>query len=272
MSTLRAKTLARLREQIRHLEKPGFSDRSALEFGDPAVDDELPAGGLASGCLHELAASRDDASAYGLIAVLLGRLVGQNGLALWCRLKRPGRRSAAPYGPGLARFGLATERVIFARASTPRDVLWAMEEGLRSGRFAAVLGDGVAPDLTATRRLQLAAEAGGTTALLAFPDGEARSRLSAATTRWRIAAEPAERPDRPRWQVVLERCRGGGRRAPSSRPQAFSAPADAARRRSARAAQTAGDAAQWTLEWNHEALRLRVLAALADRSLAAPAS
>jgi len=237
MSTFRAKTLARLREQIRTLEKPGLSDRSALEFGDPAIDDELPGGGLASGCLHELAASAQDAAAYGLLAVLLGRLIGETGVGLWCGLA-PSGRPALPYGPGLARFGLPLERLVLVRARKPADLLWAMEEGLRSGRFTAVLGDGIAPDLTATRRLQLAAEAGGATALLAFPATERRSlRLSAATTRWRIAACPAALPDRPRWSVSLERCRNGGRRA-------------------------------WILEWNHEALRLRVSAALADRPLA----
>jgi len=246
MSTLRAKTLARLREQIRTLEKPGLSDRSALEFGEPAIDDELPGGGLVSGCLHELAASPQDAAAYGLLAVLLGRLIGGAGvapgmgMALWCGLA-PSGRPALPYGPGLARFGLATERLILVRAPRPAELLWAMEEGLRSGRFAAVLGEGLAPDLTATRRLQLAAEAGGSTALLAFPATESRSRrLSAATTRWRIAALPAVLPDRPRWSVSLDRCRGGGRHA-------------------------------WILEWSHEALRLRVSAALADRPLAAAA-
>ena len=249
MSTLRAKTLARLREQLRTLEKPGLSDRRALEFGDPAIDDELPAGGLASGCLHELAASPQDAAAYGLLAVLLGRLIGGSGVApgvaLWCGLTQSGRKqsglAAMPYGPGLARFGLAVERLVLVRAGKPADQLWAMEEGLRSGRFTAVLGEGIAPDLTATRRLQLASEAGGATALLAFPASERRSlRLSAATTRWRIAACPAVLPDRPRWRVCLERCRNGGSRT-------------------------------WTLEWCHEALRLRVSAALADRSLAAAA-
>lgn len=240
MSTLRAKTLARLREQIRHLEKPSLVDRSALEFGEAAIDDELPAGGLASGCLHELAAASDDAAAYGLIAALLARLVGPAGLALWCRLPRAGGRAAMPYGPGLARFGVPTERLIFARASKPADLLWAMEEGLRSGRFAAVLGDGLAPDLTATRRLQLAAEAGGATALLVFPCSHKGGRLSAATTRWRIDAHPAVRPECPCWHVSLERCRGGGRSA-------------------------------WILEWDHEALRFRVSPALGDRSPAAPA-
>ena len=241
MSTLRAKTLARLREQIRTLVKPGLSDRRALEFGDPAIDDELPGGGLASGCLHELAASPQDAAAYGLLAVLLGRLIGATGVALWCGLASSGR-PAMPYGPGLSRFGLPVERLILVRASRPAELLWAMEEGLRSGRFAAVLGEGIAPDLTATRRLQLAAEAGGATALLAFPASERRSlRLSAATTRWRIAACPAALPDRPRWWTSLERCRNGGSRG-------------------------------WILEWSHEALRLRVSAALADGSLAAASS
>src|SRR6185437_2821192 len=178
MSTHRAKTLARLREQIRTLEKPGLSERSALEFGDPAIDDELPAGGLASGCLHELAASPQDAAVYGLLAVLLGRLIGASGMALWCGLA-PSGRPALPDGPGLARVGLAVERLILVRAAKPAEMLWAREEGLRSGRFAAVLGEGLAPDLTATRRLQLAAEAGGATALLAFPASERRSlRLS----------------------------------------------------------------------------------------------
>ena len=247
MSTLRAKTLARLREQIRHIEKPGLIDRTALEVGDPAIDDELPGGGLASGCLHELAAAPQDAAAYGLLAVLLGRLIGATGMALWCGLKRSGR-PAVPHGPGLARFGLATERLILVRVSKPADLLWAMEEGLRSGCFAAVLGDGLAPDLTATRRLQLAAEAGGGTALLVFPATESRNRLSAATTRWRIAAHPAARPDCPRWQVSLERCRGGGERTPSSRP-----PAPPSEQGAKPLANLGGGAAQWTLEWSDAA-------------------
>lgn len=239
MSTLRAKTLARLREQMRRLERSGAAARPQLEFGAAAIDDELPAGGLAGGCLHEIvAAVADDAAAYGLVAWLLGRAMGESGVALWCRASAYG---PGPYGPGLARFGLAVDRLIFARARTPVDALWAMEEGLRSGRFAAVLGEGLVPDLTATRRLQLAAEAGGATALLLLPQPEmARGRLSAATTRWRVAARPSERSERPCWHLVLERCRGGGRGV-------------------------------WDIEWNHEALCLDIAAPMVDRPLAAAA-
>jgi protein ImuA len=243
MFTLRAKTLARLREQMRRLEKPGSADRPVVEFGAAEIDDELPAGGLAAGCLHEIAACRDDAAAHGFAAWLLGRAMGEAGVALWCRARGRGGGAAFPYGPGLARFGLATDRLIVARASGTTDALWALEEALRSGRFAAVLGENVTPDLTATRRLQLAAEAGGTMALLLTGDGA--NRLSAATTRWRVVARATARPDRPCWRLSLERCRGGGRGA-------------------------------WMAEWgadegSDEALRLHISAALADGPLA-PAS
>jgi protein ImuA len=252
MSSLKAKHLARLRAEMRRLEKPALADRPVVAFGDPAIDDELPGGGLAGGCLHELVAASGDAAVHGLAAWLLGRAMKNTGVALWCRPHRK-RHGVLPYGPGLARFGLATERLLFARTRTPVETLWAMEEALRSGRFAAVLGEGVAPDLTATRRLQIAAEAGGSLALLLVPpthDKSARdeaagksakrgpARLSAATTRWRVAACPAALPEAPRWTLILERCRGGGQGA-------------------------------WTLEWNHEALHLRVAAVLGDRALAA---
>jgi len=235
MSSLKAKTLARLREQMRRLEKPGFADRPLLEFGDPVIDDALPGGGLAAGCLHEISGLLDDAAAYGLAAWMLGRLMAEQGIALWCR---PGRlRRLMPYGPGLARFGLPTERLLFARTGAAVDTLWAMEEALRSGRFAAVLGEGPA-DLTATRRLQLAAEGGGTTALLlSFAKPGSGRHLSAATTRWRVASLPAGQPGVSRWQVGLERCRGG-------------------------------DPGTWALAWDHETLRLDIAPDLGDGLLA----
>jgi protein ImuA len=236
MSSLKARMLARLREQMQRLEKPGIADRRALSLGPASIDDALPSGGLARGCLHEVSGPADDAAAYGFVASLLGRLTQAGGVALWCRRRRGDR---GPYGPGLARFGLTPARLIVARARDTAEILWAMEEGLRSGRFAAVLGENIAPDLTATRRLQLAAEACGTTALLLSPPSEKTvNRLSAATTRWRIASVPAERPERPRMSLTLERCRGGGSGA-------------------------------WNVEWNHEALHFDLAAALVDRPMAA---
>jgi protein ImuA len=115
---------------------------------------------------------------------------------------------------------LAPERLILMRGGSNQDVLWAMEEGLRSKALAAVVGEVATLSLSASRRLQLAAEASGTTALALRrwrnADLACRQRLSpnAAVTRWRVKAVLSETGGEPgvgksRWQVVLWRCRGG---------------------------------------------------------------
>ncbi|MDQ2103547.1 hypothetical protein QSG27_12680, partial [Azospirillum sp. C340-1] len=77
-------------------------------------------------------------------------------------------------------------------------------------------GEGGGLDLTASRRLQLAAESSGVTGILlqnASRNAARRSAASAAVTRWRIAPAPSQ-PEEPgvgdpRWRAELERCRGG---------------------------------------------------------------
>jgi len=234
--------LSQLRQRIRRLERlEPASAAAVLCFGLSPLDGALPWGGLPCGALHEIAGQPGDAAAFGFVVALLGRL---NGLVLWCRQRRDGQETGQPYGPGLARFGLAPERLLLVQAAHPAELLWAMEEGLRSGRLAAVVGEGVLPDLTASRRLQLAAETGDALALL-LPPPAAEPPPSVALTRWRVVAQ-ASRPDadgvgRPAWRASLWRCRGG-------RPY------------------------DWNLEWDVEALRFHLAAVLADRPLAAAAA
>jgi protein ImuA len=237
--------LVDLRERLRRLE-PGSAlagPDSAVTFGDPAIDALMPWGGLRRGGLHEVAGDGGDAASFGFAAALLTRFAdrgNEDNKVLWCRSRRFDQETGQPYGPGLARFGLRPAQLLLVEVSRPADVLWAMEEGLRCRGLAAVLGEGVLLDLTASRRLQLAAEAGGTTALL-LP--RAVSGTSVALTRWRVKALPG-RPQaggglgRPRWQAALWRCRGGR-------------------------------TGEWCLEWHDETLRFAVVAALADRPLAA---
>ena len=69
------------------------------------------------------------------------------------------------YGPGLARFGIDAERLLVVTVRRPAELLWVMEEGVRGG--------GAVADLTASRRLQLAAENGRAAALALPPAGAA---------------------------------------------------------------------------------------------------
>ncbi len=119
-----------------------------------------------------------------------------------------------------------------------RDARWALEEGLAGG-LAVVVGEVGAVTLTESRRLQLAAEAAGATALLLRPRAAAAAP-GAALTRWRLAALPgAVEPGMPgvgraRWRAELFRCRGGA-------------------------------AATWEMEWRDETGDLALAAPLRDR-------
>jgi protein ImuA len=211
----RGAALERLRARLARLEAVGRSGGSVLPLGLPGIDRALPGGGLARGRLHELCGAPDRGAALGFATALLGRLMADGGHVVWI-----GPRDEL-FAPGLAELGLVPERLITVRAHARAARLWALEEALRSPGLAAALAEVDQLTLTHGRRLQLAAEAEGVTALLLQPPG-AGARPSAATTRWRIEAAPTgpvpgETPPRsagrafgpPHWRVSLLRCRGG---------------------------------------------------------------
>lgn len=105
--------------------------------------------------------------------------------------------------------------------------LWAIEQAVRCGGVCAVIADGRALPMAATRRLQLAASG----VLLCTMRGESRTAAerartpSAAATRWTVAPDAAAGmrhvpwlravhalagriPPEPCWRVTLERARG----------------------------------------------------------------
>lgn len=73
-------------------------------------------------------------------------------------------------------------------ARTPQQVLWAMEQALRSGAVRGVVGAAETFSLAQSRRLEFAAREGRATGLL-LRTGE--GGLSAARRRWRISPAPA---------------------------------------------------------------------------------
>tara|TARA_R110002110_G_scaffold110401_2_gene275202 strand:+ start:6076 stop:6951 length:876 start_codon:yes stop_codon:yes gene_type:complete len=267
-------TLEQLKAQIRQLEGFGGTltgtKQQPLPFGVAAIDDHLPGGGLARGALHEVFAA-DAGIATAFCALLAGRLANdtENHAILWC--ERPWALDAgALYGPALLQFGIDPARMILVRPRRDADALWAMEEGLHCGRVAAVIGEITDMSLTASRRLQLAAEETGVTALMLRPKTD-RPAPSAAATRWRLDAVEHEarntpsavqandnkqtRSDPPgpdligpsgldidgppglgaaRWRAELFRCRGGA-------------------------------AANWMMEWNDETGNFSLAAEICDR-------
>ena len=124
---------------------------------------------------------------------LAGRLTGP---VLWVQESR-GRDTICPQG--LATF-FDPARLVLARPTGARAVLQVAEEALRSGAAPLVVAElAGATDLTASRRLQLAAGAGAARGLCLVP--EARARPNAAETRWHCTPIPGGRAHQL-WELV----------------------------------------------------------------------
>lgn len=203
--------LAALRAEIGRLEGRNRHAAAALPFGLEALDSHLPGGGLARAALHEVAGAGEGAE-HGAAAALFAAGIAARceGPVLWC-LARPDL-----FAPALAQAGLDPDRVVYVSAGDDAGVLGCLEEGLRHGGLGAAVGELGRLSMVASRRLQLAAEAGGTLGLVVRRPRRAAdpfAQPSAAATRWRIAALPAAPlpvpgVGRPRWRLDLVRCRG----------------------------------------------------------------
>ncbi len=200
--------MAALRARIGRLERGGAAaalaraEAGTIPLAD-SIDATLPDGGLARAGLHEILAAEPGA-ATGFASLILGRA---NGPVLWIG------PDPDAWPSGLARYGLSPANLVMVRAPRPADALWAMEEALRCPAIAGALLTLSDIDLTAARRLQLAAEAGGALGLLLRPDTE-EPGPSAALTRWRVNALPGlggtqHNLGDPRWSLDLLRCRSG---------------------------------------------------------------
>ena len=242
--------LAALRDQVRRIEQGRAAERKrpVAPLGLAALDAALPGGGLPLGALHEIEGERaewDDGVTLGFCLALLARMERafpkMDRKILWIS------RQGDLYPPALAGQGLDPGRFLMVRARADHEVLWAMEEGLRCNRLAAVVGEVEGLDRLAGRRLQLAAEGNGVTAFVLhrrFRPLRRGREASAALSRWRVtAAASCDALDahfigRPQWRLDLLRCRGA---APGS----------------------------WQVEWDDAACGFSLAPALRDGSLAA---
>lgn len=209
--------LSELRARIERIGLGRSLRTDALAFDVSEIDDRLPGGGLRLGALHEVSEAGPPVAEHAALASLFvaGILARISGPVLWCL------RGRDLFAPALARAGLHPDRVVYCETWRDAEVLPAMEEGLRHKGLAGVVGEVSRLTLTSSRRLQLAAEASGVTALVIRRqrrqgndcDETLGSEPTAALTRWRISpapspALPVPGLDRARWRVELTRCRG----------------------------------------------------------------
>jgi protein ImuA len=227
MSTARISTLASLRGSIERIEAApsGAPALRRVALGHASADATL-CGGLAMAAMHEVfAEGRESAAATGFIAGLARRIAPRRPL-VWVRQDFSEIESGALSMSGVCELGLDPRLVVTVRAADVDTALRTTADALACDALGAVVLEVWGParqfDLVASRKLTLAAQASGVTALLL-----------------RVAAEPMPSSAETRWIV----------RAAHSRPaamwSAWGAPvfdAQLVRNRH-------GPVGQWIMEW-----------------------
>lgn len=229
----------RLRGALRRLRGRGAvsgEERAEVFFsaGGEVLDQLLPHGGLRPGTLVEWVEESPGSGA---------RLLATLAAASWLAHPATGDKPLVIadgwsadetfYPPAIISLGIPAERMVVFRKPTDRgreaatraDLIWAIDQALRSGAVAGVLVDvGEGLSVADARRLQLAAETGAAMLLClrqaAVNTGGintgARARVgivkrsklvSVADVRWGVSSLPGTGGRRLR--VELVRCRGG---------------------------------------------------------------
>lgn len=207
-----ALTAAALRDHMR-ADQPVARWSSGLDSLDAALG-----GGLAYGRMHEVyAANPQDASAAaGFVMVLATAMTRPDQSLLWLRVHRSIGRAGLLQASGWAELGGQPGCGLFCVAPDSMAMLRAAVDALRCAALGAVVVEGWGAmrelDLTASRRLVLAAERSGIPLFLLRV--EARPVTSAAQTRWQVASAPSralpgQAPGYPTFDIELLRQRSG---------------------------------------------------------------
>lgn len=197
----RINTLARLRGRIERIESPGEAYApNKITLGHAEADAAL-GGGLAAAAVHEVfAEGHQSAAATGFIAGLAGRVTVRRPL-VWVRQDFSEIESGALSMSGLAELGLDPRTLVTVRAADVDAALRTTADALACDALGAVVlevwGQPRQLDLVASRKLTLAAQASGVTALLLRL--AAPPLPSTAETRWIVRA--AHSPPSAPWQA-----------------------------------------------------------------------
>ncbi|HEV2081043.1 MAG TPA: hypothetical protein VGR32_01180 [Brevundimonas sp.] len=167
--------------------------------------------------LHDVyAATSADSASTNAFALGLGVGAAGGRPVVWALQHMADQESGRPYGPGLHQMGFRPRDLLLVRVRDAAALLAVGEEALRSPAVGAVVltawGEARAFTLTASRRLAMAARAGGGSVFLVR--AAADPAPSAAETRWSVravASSPLEAgaPGRPAFSATLLRSRGG---------------------------------------------------------------
>jgi protein ImuA len=215
--------------QLQQLAEVGLKTSSERTFrtGLELVDELAPGGGLVRGAVHEVLSEKAHGQAR-FFAAMLARSVTKRDAAGSEAVTQSNlhRFTASPlhrvtfsppiiwvdpkgelYPPALLELGIDLSNVYILHPKSIADENWAIAECLRCKGVGVVIAAPQRLTRIEARRFQLAAETGGSVAILLRHTGVG-SNIYAAATRWLVAPAPGERTVQ-RWKVQLVHGHGG---------------------------------------------------------------
>jgi len=220
--------LDQLREQLNRLQSRPLVEDSEPEptysVGGDVIDTLLPHGGIRRGTVVQWVSGqvhgnpgnvgqRDVGLGYGG-ATLAMIAAGQIAASQWSGGKPlvifDEGQKVSFYPPAAIALGVPADRMVVVTKQpqhTRADMIWAIDQALRCDAVAAVWAE-LGPWLSDrdARRLQLAAETGGTVGLFIRP-ADVRRRASFADLSFCVEKLPGDHADT--FSVQIDRCRGG---------------------------------------------------------------
>jgi protein ImuA len=205
--------------KLQELAEVGLKVSGARGFrsGVSGIDELAPEGALVRGAVHEILSEAKAGEGKFFAAVMARAACGMGDSPMSSMKNTGGSPVALPlvwcdpkkelYPPALASLGIDLRNVYVLHPKDEADEAWAVAECLKCRGVGAVIASPGRLSRVVARKLQLAAEVGGTVGILLRPVGRG-SEIYAAATRWLVAPCPGERTVQ-RWKVTLIHGHGG---------------------------------------------------------------
>jgi protein ImuA len=182
----------------------------AIDIGLGPIENAFPGRTFPIGAVHEFSSQciENVASTNGFISGIIGRLMTKGGSCVWVCPKR------TVYPPALKLFGINPDRIIFVETTSPKEILWTIEEALKCDAWASVVGEVSQLSFTDSRRLQLAVEQSNVTGFIHRINAKSENTV-ACVSRWKISRIGSNITRRmpgvglPQWNVQLTKVRNG---------------------------------------------------------------
>ncbi len=203
--------IAKLQNDILLLQgfKPASNGNQQLGLGQ--IESVFPNAVFPTGAIHEFICTKneDTAATQGFLTGILKMLMlEEDGYCLYISKNRN------LFPTALQAYGVQPHHIIFVDLERERDILWAMEEGLKCKQLTAVIAELREITFAQSRRLQLTVAQSQVTGFL-LRTSSAKITPTACVARWKITPLESEQKEGlpglgfPKWQVELLRVKNG---------------------------------------------------------------